>query len=222
MGDLAVQIRQLASRSDRCSSDDMASELRRTASAVAELEACVAELEARATLAQSYELTINRLCNIAEMWIDRCGGRYSNESPSDVAASAHRVRAYLGETRRAVLMPTDLTKDTKPTLSDCLVAAERKAEQAWAAVSEIAKHSSRCVGVSKVNTTGHDDPVTVRIARGFATQIAGPLTCALYLPSGPANPEHLERHATLLIEAGEEMLKRYQAERVAADAKAAP
>lgn len=100
-------------------------------------------------------------------------------------------------------------------LSARLAAAERKAEQAWAAVTLMAARDEACIGV------GHGAPVTMRYANpadhvttwDIPSHVTyDPIHCVtvVFAVNAPANPDLLERHATLPIEAGEEMLKRYE------------
>lgn len=133
---------------------------------------------------EMYEHTINRLCNIAEQWIDRWEGKYPNDAPADVAASASRVRLHLAQLRTAVLQPTELTEGMQlarafrddvetpvilddditsvGTLRHRLAAAEKRAEQAEArerglltAITEMAQVNANIVGVSEVDEVNY-------------------------------------------------------------------
>lgn len=78
-------------------------------------------------------------------------------------------------------------------------------------------------GMRVYSDSGVDGPIAdiVQVPHAY-TQIGGvnqSVVVAILLPSSPLVADHLERHATLLIEAGEELLKRYEAERAAEKAK---
>ena len=204
MGELADRIRKLVDDVDDWPTPTWEHEF-------AALAGRVAELEARDTVVHTYELAINRLCNIAEQWIDRYEGRYPNDSPADVAASSARIRAHLADMRRAVLVPTELAEsvqlvrdfNAKPMLSDRLADAEQRAAAAWAAVTELLERDEACVGVHHgapsvleyVDNNGH--PYHSKLL-GYA-----PRHCVtiVYAVNAPANPDLLERASVELAEA---------------------
>lgn len=118
---------------------------------------------------------------------------------------------------------TDRTPEAIIAALTRLVAAERKAEQAWAAVTLMAARDEACIGVHQgaPSTMEYVDNNGNPYRSALLNYVPVHCVTAVFAVNAPANPDHLERRATLLIEAGEELLKRYEAEQVAEKAKVA-
>ena len=146
----------------------------------------------------------DRFERLMDYWDVVDGEGYADGAGSDRSAIHAAIVALEDEVaRRGAPVALVMADDEIHRLRKQLAAAERRADELLAAISVVAQRDMRCVGASEVDTANHGNSeyVTVRIPRGFATEIAGPLMCMLFLPGSRQNPELLERASLQLAEA---------------------